>query len=181
MRKVVEAVYPDIVRALTDPLTDAEKNVRDIDYDYSPKKFTGANYSEAYEKFMQYCMDNALIDGLAVAPPTKEAVDWMLTGTSYPRDKVIGLMYPKSGIATVEKIAICAVMAGAKPEWLPVIITIIETITAKDFNQFHIVNEILPSIFISGPIIKELGLNNKVGYLAPGHRANSSIGRAILL
>jgi hypothetical protein len=65
-------------------------------------------------------------------------------------------MYPKSGIATVEKNAICAVMAGARPEWLPVIITIIETITAKDFNQFHIVNEILPVIFISGPIIRSL-------------------------
>ena len=76
-------------------------------------------------------------------------------------------MYPKKGIATVEKIAISAVMAGAKPEYLPVIIAMIETITAKNFNQFHIVNEILPVFFISGPIVKELGINNK-GYLAQG-------------
>jgi hypothetical protein len=105
----------------------------------------------------------------------------MLSGTSYPRDKVIGLMYPKKGIATVEKIAISAVMAGAKPEYLPVIIAMIETITAKNFNQFHIVNEILPAFFISGPIIKELGINNKIGYLAPGHRINSTLGRSVLL
>jgi hypothetical protein len=72
-------------------------------------------------------------------------------------------------------------MAGARPEYLPVIIAMIETITAKDFNQFHIVNEILPVFFISGPIIKELGLNNKIGYLAPGHRINSTIGRAVLM
>lgn len=181
MKTVVAAAFDNIVKALTDPLTDEEKNVSDINYDYSPKKFTGDSYTEAYEKFMQYCAKNALTDGLPVVPPAREAVEWMLTGTSYPRDKEIGLMYPKRGIATVEKIAACAVMAGARPEYLPVIITIIETITAKDFNQFHIVNEILPVIFISGPIIKELGINNKVGYLAPGHRINSTIGRAILL
>lgn len=181
MKPVVEAAFDDIVKALTDPLTDEETNITDMKYDYSPKKFTGKSYTEAYEKFLQYCADNALTDGLPVVPPTREAVDWMLTGTTYPRDKEIGLMYPKRGIATVDKIAACAVMAGARPEYLPVIITIIETITAKDFNQFHIVNEILPVIFISGPIIKELGINNKIGYLAPGHRINSTIGRAILL
>jgi hypothetical protein len=181
MRAVVAAAFNDIVKALTEPLTDEEKFVTDINYDYSPKKFTGADYSEANEKFQQYCADNHLSDGLAVIPPTREAVEWMLTGTSYPRDKEIGLMYPKRGRATVEKIAVSAVMAGAKPEYLPIIITIIETITAKDFNQFHIVNEILPVIFISGPIIMELGINNKIGYLAPGHRINSTIGRSILL
>jgi hypothetical protein len=181
MKAVVAAAFDDIVKALTDPLTDAEKNVSDMRYDYTPKKFSGADYAEAYEKLMQYCADNALADGLAVVPPTREAVEWMLTGTSYPRNKEIGLMYPKRGIATVEKIAISAVMAGARPEYLPVIIAIIETITAKDFNQFHIVNEILPVIFISGPIIKELGINNKVGYMAPGHRINSTIGRTVLM
>lgn len=181
MKDVIAATVDDIIKALTDPLTDTEKNVSDMQYDYSPKTFTGANYTEANEKFQQYCDDNHLSDGLAVTPPTRDAVEWMLSGTSYPRDKVIGLMYPKSGMATVEKIAISAVMAGAKPEYLPVIITIIETITAKDFNQFHIVNEILPVIFISGPIIKEIGINNKVGYLAPGHRINSTIGRSILM
>ncbi len=181
MKDVVAGAIDGIIKALTDPLTEEETNVTDMQYDYSNKTFTGANYTEANEKFQQYCAENHLSDGLAVTPPTPEAVEWMLSGTSYPRDKVIGLMYPKSGIATVEKIAISAVMAGAKPEYLPVIITIIETITAKNFNQFHIVNEILPAIFISGPIIKELGINNKSGYLAPGHRINSTIGRSILM
>ncbi|NLT40176.1 MAG: hypothetical protein GXX89_06905 [Clostridiales bacterium] len=181
MMPVVAAVFDKIVSALTDPLTEEEKRSFEMQYDYSNKVFTGSSIFEVNEKFQQYCEKNALSDGLAVLPPTPEAVEWMLTGTTYPRDKVIGLMYPKKGIATVEKIAISAVMAGARPEYLPVIITIIETITAKNFNQFHIVNEILPVIFISGPIIKELGLNNKIGYLAPGHRINSTIGRAVLL
>lgn len=181
MKAVVASIFDDIVKALTEPLTKEEKFVSDMQYDYSDKTFTGANYAEAYEKFMQYCVDNVLTDGLAVVPPTREALEWMLTGTSYQRDKVIGLMYPKQGIATVEKIAISAVMAGARPEYLPIIIAIIETITDKNFGQFHIVNEILPIIYISGPIIKELGINNKVGYLAPGHRINSTIGRSVLM
>ncbi|MBR5932277.1 MAG: hypothetical protein IKZ95_09690 [Lachnospiraceae bacterium] len=181
MEKVVDGCIDEIIAALTTPLTDEEKESFELGADQSPKTFTGDNYSEAYEKFMEFCMENHIGDGLALAPPTKEAVDWMLTGTTYPRDKVIGIMEPKRGIATVEKIAIASVMAGAKPEWLPVIMTIIETITDPSFNQFHIVNEILPAIFISGPIVKELGLNNKVGYLAPGTRANSAIGRAVLM
>lgn len=181
MKGVVAAVIDDIIKALTEPLTEEEMRSYEIEYDYSNKIFTGANYFEANEKFQEYCAVNHLSDGLTLIPPTKEAVEWMLSGTSYPRDKIIGLMYPKKGIATVEKIAISAVMAGAKPEYLPVIIAMIETITAKNFNQFHIVNEILPAFFISGPIIKELGINNKIGYLAPGHRINSTLGRSVLL
>ncbi len=181
MDAVVDGCIDDIIDGLTKPLTETEKRSFDLTFDEGPKTFTGGSYSEAYEKFMEYCMDQHLGDGLALAPPTKEAVEWMLSGTTYPRDKVIGLMEPKLGKATVEKIAIAAVMAGAKPEWLPVIIAIVETLTDPGFNQFHIVNEILPAIFVSGPIVKELGLNNKVGYLAPGTRANSAIGRAVLM
>ena len=181
MEKVVDAVFDDIVEALTKPLTEEEKRSYVKEYDYSNKTFTGETYHEAYEQFLSYCAANALTDGLPVVPPTPENVAWMMTGTTYDRDKVIGYMYPKRGVATVEKIAECAVMAGAKPEWLPVIIGIIDVITDPNFNQFHIVNEILPLIFISGPIVKELGINNTTGYLAPGYRINSTIGRAVLL
>ena len=181
MEPVVKGAVDKIIAALTTPLTEAEKNVSDLTYDYAPKTFRGETWHEAYEAFLQYCADNALSDGLPVVPPTREAVDWMLKGTSEPPETVVGLMYPKKGIATVEKIAIASVMAGAKPEYLPVIIAVIRAITAKNFNQFHIVNEILPVIFLSGPIVRELGINNLSGYLAPGHRPNSAIGRAVLM
>ncbi len=176
MKPVAEAAFDEIHAALVEPLTKEEKEVGNFVYDYSPKEFSGADYAEANEKFQQYCAENFMTDGMPVVPPTREAVDRMLAGTSYPPDREIGLMFPKQGRATVEKIAISAVMAGAKPEYLPVIIAMIETITAKDFNQYHIVNEIPPITFISGPIVEEIGLNNGAGYLAPGHRANATIG-----
>ncbi len=120
-------------------------------------------------------------DGLPVVPPTREAVKAMLAGTSRSPKEEIGIMYPRLGIATVEKIAINAVMAGAKPEYLPVIITAIECITDKNFNLYHIVTGPVPVIWISGPIVEEIGMNAGIGYLSPGYRANSTIGRAVAM
>ena len=90
MEKVVDAVFDDIVEALTKPLTEEEKRSYVKEYDYSNKTFTGDSYHEAYEKFLDYCAANALTDGLPVVPPTPENVAWMMTGTTYDRDKVIG-------------------------------------------------------------------------------------------
>jgi hypothetical protein len=180
MKKVAVSAFPAIDKAMTSPLTREETDVEDLKFDNSPLSFEGADYADALEKFQQYCAENHMTDGMPVLPPTKEAVARMLEGTSLPPETEIGLMYPIQGRATVEKIAINAVMAGAKPEYLPIIITMIETI-AKDFNQYHIVNEILPVTLLSGPIIEELKINNKNGYLAPGHRANATIGRALLM
>ncbi len=181
MNHVADNAFDELVELLTKPLTEEEKTAEDFTYDYSPKKFTGATYTEAYEKFYSYCTQNFVGDAFPFVPPTREAVDKMLTGTTLPPDHVVGIMEPKSGIATVEKIAISAVMAGAKPEYLPLIISMVELITDPCFNQYHICNEIQPVFFLSGPIIEELGINNEIGYLAPGYRQNSTIPRALSL
>lgn len=181
MDVVAFEAFDEAIRALTGPLTEAEKTPPPFHYDYSPKKFTGSSYSEVYEKYQQYCSENFMNDGLPVVPPTREAVDAMLAGTSRSPEEKIGIMVPRKGIATVEKIAINAVMAGAKPEYLPVIITAIECITDERFNQYHIVTGPLPVIWISGPIVEEIGMNNEIAYLSPGYRANSTIGRAVAM
>lgn len=181
MNKVAANAFEDTIKALTDPLTEVEKNPPPFDYDYSPKKFIGSSYSEVYEKFQEYCSENFLNDGLPVVPPTEEAVKAMLAGTNRKPSDVIGIMVPRKGIATVEKIAINAVMAGAKPEYLPVIITAIECITDEIFNQYHIVTGPVPVFWISGPIVEEIGMNNEIAYLSPGYRSNSTIGRAIAM
>ncbi len=181
MNSVASAVFESTVKALTEPLTKAEQNPVPFSYDYSPKKFTGSSYAEANEKFQQYCSANFMNDGLPVVPPTREAVKAMLAGTSRSPKEEIGIMYPRLGIATVEKIAVNAVMAGAKPEYLPVIITAIECITDKNFNLYHIVTGPVPVVWISGPIVEEIGMNAGIGYLSPGYRANSTIGRAVAM
>ncbi|MBR3397454.1 MAG: hypothetical protein IKG70_06375 [Lachnospiraceae bacterium] len=174
-----------IVHALTDPLTEEEKNPKKLEYDLSDLEFEGADYTEAYDKFQTYFMDHKFTDGLAVAPPTQEAVDKMLTGTTRKPDEVIdGEGCPTHGIVTIEKIAINAVMAGAKPEYLPVIITAYEMLCDTDFDAFHPLATVTSSqlmIAVDGPIAKEIGMNCKTGYLGPGTQANSAIGRAVSL
>ena len=181
MDPVAAEVFDATVKALTEPLSAAEKNPPAAVYDYGPLQFTGDTYADAAESFQQYFADNFMHDGLPVVPPTPEAIKWMLKGTSRSPKEKIGVLPPRDGEATIEKIAINSVMAGAKPEYLPVIITALECITDKSFNSYHIAMGPLPVIWISGPIAREIGMNLGIGYLSPGFRANSTIGRAISL
>jgi hypothetical protein len=182
MKPVAASVLDATVKALTAPLTAVEKNPRPFTYDYKPLKFTGDNYTEVVEKFQQYFVDNYLGDGLPVIPPTREAVAWMLTGTGRSPAEKIGVLSPRNGMATIEKIAINAVMAGAKPEYLPVIIAAIECVADPSFNLYHLSTSTgspTPLIWVNGPIAKEIGMNSGMGFLGRGNRANNTIGRAI--
>jgi hypothetical protein len=184
LKPIAAAAFNDIIKALTSPLTEEEKNPKPFVYNYGPIQFKGASYDEAYEKFQQYCMDNDMGDGLPLTPPTEEAVKWMLSGTNRSPNEELGSMVPRNGKATIEKVAINAVMAGARPEYLPVIIAAIEGITDIRFNLYHISTGTLNSsavVWVNGPIAKEIGMNCRETYLGPGNRANSSIGRAISL
>ncbi|MCD7846337.1 MAG: hypothetical protein LUG57_10920 [Oscillospiraceae bacterium] len=181
MDKVAEDLFDETVQALTSPLTEEEMNPPQPVYNYEDLCFSADTYEEALEQFQQYCMKYDMGDGLPLIPPTRESVDAMLQGTSYPADKEIGIVLPGGGIATVEKIAINAVMAGARPEYLPLIIAMIDCITDKNFNQYHINTGILPVYWVSGPLVEELGMNNEVNYLGPGNRVNNTIARAVAL
>jgi hypothetical protein len=184
LMEIAQSVFEITIRGLTGPLTEEEKNPKPFTYDYGPVTFTGKSCTGTNEKFQQYCIDKQMGDGIALVPPTREAVDWMLTGTSRSPQEEIGLMVPRNGMATIEKIAINAVMAGARPEYLPVIIATIEALVDKQFNLYHISTGTLNSkvlIWVNGPIAKEIGMNSGQGFLGFGFRANSSIGRAVSL
>lgn len=182
---IAEDYVDTIVHALTDPLTEEEKNPKFPEYDYSDLIFEGEDYTDAFKKFQTYFLDHELSDGIPVAPPTEEAVAEMLTGTSRkPEEVLAGLMPPSNGIVTIEKIAVNAVMAGAKPEYLPVIITAVEMLCDPRiyaWHHFSSMNSTNLLVVVGGPIAKELGMNSGVGYLGPGNRANNTIGRAISL
>src|SRR6266540_2313360 len=101
--------------------------------------------------------DKGVTDGLPVVPPTRERVEHMLAGTGRARDELLGKMPPNYGRLTVEKAAINAVLAGCRPDYLPVVIV------------------------VNGPIRTRIGLNSAFGVFGPGYRANATIGRALRL
>jgi hypothetical protein len=188
LRPLAEAAFNPIIEALTKPLTSEEaKPQQKAAVDYPPIRITGANYEDAVEKFNQSFLQNKMGDGLPLVPPTREAVARMLKGTSRSPSEVIGKIPMKSGTATIEKIAINAVMAGAKPEYLPVIIAAMEAFVAPGYTGvgfWHMMGSagsFTLIIMVNGPIAKEINMNSGIGFLGDCWRANNTIGRSVRL
>ena len=123
-------------------------------------------------------------DGLPLVPPTEERVLRMLDGTSRDPQEVLGLMPPALAPATVEKIAINAVMAGCKPEYLPVVLAAVEAVLDDSFAMHGVLATTMfvgPVVVVNGPVRRQIGMNAKGNALGQGNRANSSIGRALQL
>ncbi len=128
--------------------------------------------------------DKGVTDGLPVVPPTRERVERMLEGATRDRTDLVGEVPPNYGRATVEKIAINAVMAGCRPAYLPVIIAAVEAACAPAFNLHGVSTSThfsAPLIVVNGPIRTRIELNCSFGVFGPGHRANATIGRAMRL
>jgi hypothetical protein len=181
---LLDTAFDSIVAALISPLSDSEKYPMQQVYDYSKIRITGENHSQTLENFQHYAAVQKMGDGLPLIPPTPEAVHWMLSGTTRSPDEEIGRLATRFGMATIQNIAVNAVMAGARPEYLPIIIAAIECLTDPGFNQYHLFNSAAsPSalIWVNGPLASEIGMNSGLGYLGPGCRATAAIGRAISL
>lgn len=132
----------------------------------------------------EFMFDQGFSDGLPLVPPTPERVMRMLSGTSRDPQEVIASVPPNMGVATVEKIAINAVMAGCKPEYLPVVIAAVEAVCTDEFNIHGVTATTMgaaPVMIINGPIRHKIGMNMKLGALGAGNRANATIGRALRL
>lgn len=184
-KALAETYFNALIEALTTPLPESTKiNQTTANTDADLIEIIGENNEDVLENFNDLFLNNKWGDGLPLVPPTPERVKWMLSGTSRSPSEVIGTVSPGMGVATVEKIAINAVMAGAKPEYLPVIIAAIEGITDEDFDALHMqssTGNFTLAIFVTGPIGKEINMNSGIGYLGHGWRANSTIGRAVRL
>lgn len=132
----------------------------------------------------EFMFDKGLTDGLPVVPPTPERVLRMLAGTRRDPQEVVAVVPPNMAPATVEKVAANAVMAGCRPEYLPVVIAALEAVCTDAFN-IHGVQATTwgatPVIVVNGPIRHRLGMNMGVGALGHGNRANAAIGRALKL
>ena len=123
-------------------------------------------------------------DGLPLVPPTEERVLRMLDGTSRDPQEVIGLAPPALAAATVEKIAINAVIAGCKPEYLPVVLAAVEAVLDESFAMHGVLATtgfVGPVLVVNGPVRSRIGMNAKGNALGQGNRANAAIGRAVQL
>lgn len=136
------------------------------------------------EHIQDYFAEHNLSDGLPIVPPTPERVVAMLRYTDLEPDQVIGLVPPRWGSATVEKIATNAVMAGCKPEYFPVIVAGVRAVSTPAFNLHTSETSTgahAQMFIVNGPIRRELDINCGSGLLGPGFRANATIGRALRL
>jgi hypothetical protein len=132
----------------------------------------------------EFMFDQGFSDGLPLVPPTPERVIRMLSGTRRNPQDIIATMPPNMGEATVEKIAINAVMAGCKPEYLPVVIAAIEAVCTDEFNIHGVMATTMgasPVLVVNGPITQRLDMNSGLMALGSGNRANATIGRAVRL
>jgi hypothetical protein len=123
-------------------------------------------------------------DGLPIVPPTTGRVDEMLACSAFPRNHVIAELDPLKGQATVEKVAVNAVMAGCRPEYLPILISITGAIATPEFNLRGVQTtdeNVAPLLIFSGPAAAQLDINSGFGALGPGWQANATLGRAVHL
>jgi hypothetical protein len=186
LKPIAAAVFSAMVDDLTRPLTaeEAKPSQARKQLESANIKVTGKDYQDAYQKVNDLFLESHWGDGLPLVPPTPELVKAMLAGTTRSPQEVLGQAAPKDGIATVEKIAINSVMAGAKPEYFPVILAAMDGFLDKHYDLTHMqasTGSFTPVVIVNGPISKELGFNSGIGMLGHGWRANSTVGRALRL
>ena len=125
-----------------------------------------------------------MTDGLPVVPPTAARVAAAVEASRRSGAELIALVAPKLGRATVEKIAVNAVMAGCRPEYLPVVIAAVEAVCDPAFALVGVsgtTDAVAPLLIVNGPVRGALDVNSGAGVFGPGWRANATIGRAVRL
>lgn len=146
--------------------------------------YSAASNEEALEQFNDSFLEMGWGDGLPMMPPTRRRTADLLQGTPLSPDTVIGSWGPTNADFTVEKIATVAAMAGAKPEYMPVIIAALKAITSKPWDAyFPVMRSAVPLVIVNGPYAKKIGINSSSNAFGPNpkYHANGSIGRAINL
>jgi hypothetical protein len=167
-------VMKEVIEVLTRPLSEAEK--KKVSFERSTPRFVEPDTEETLRRLF---LENEWTDRLPIVLPTEERVAEMLAGTSRGPDEVVGRMRPtllrEAWEYTVEKVAVNAVMAGARPEYFPVILALAATgVTARPSTT----TSAAAMAVVNGPIRHEIGMNWGIGAMGPYSHANATIGRA---
>ena len=140
--------------------------------------------AESLDDAIELCFERGWTDGLPVVPPTPEKVARFVEASGRKPDEVVCEYPSRNRVVSVEKVAINAVMAGCRPEYLPVVLAIVEAMGDEAFG-LHAANATTGGsavgFVVNGPVRKRLGMNFRGNVLGPGNRANSTIGRAVRL
>src|SRR5262245_55027329 len=148
------------------------------------RRFQVPDTSGALLEWMERAFDERWTDGLPVVPPVAEKVEAMLAAVDRNPTEMLGAVPPRGGMATVETVAIQAVMGGCKPEYFPIVLAALEAMLEPAFNLNGIqstTNSVIPLCIISGPVVERLNINCGSNVFGGGHRTNGTIGRAIRL
>ena len=167
-------VLKEIIDAITVPLSKEDKETGSIERP-TPRMVEPDTEENLHRTFLE----NGWTDGLPIVLPTEARVKAMLEGTSHAPDEIVGRMQPSSPHElwsyTVEKVAVNAVMAGAKPEYFPVILALASTgVTSLSTST----TSFATMVVVNGPIRNEIKMNHGIGALGPFSQANAVIGRA---
>ena len=139
----------------------------------------------AFDAINEHFYERGWTDGLPVVPPTEGRVQAMLAGMPWREpDEVISVVPPRMGRASMQQIAVNAVMAGCRPEYLPVVVAALQAVSEPEYGLAHrqtTTHAGAPLMIVNGPIVARLRINCGRGLFGPGWRANATIGRALRL
>jgi len=177
VRSNAVVILDDLIKELTEIPT-AGSTFSGAEFDPDEIVFTGT-----YDDVNEFFYENIWTDGLPIVPPTIEKVEEFMKYTDRSPDEVLGIVPPSKCEATIWSVAVNGVMAGCRPEYMPVLIAVVEAIADLGFGLQHAGSTAgwSPIIVINGPIIKQLDFNYSTGVLRPGRKANTTIGRFLRL
>ena len=189
IRAMVDGAMPAVVEALTrdlEPIAAAPSFEHITEFAGREMTYEGSDLLGAWEAMNAAFIEAGWSDGLPLAAPTPEKVAAFVAASGRPADEVVGIFEPGFGIGTVEKIAANAVMAGCKPDVMPVVLAMAECILdpAIGLRTFAMsTGPQAPIVMVSGPIADRIGMNSGVCALGPGSvsSVNASIGRSLRL
>jgi len=144
------------------------------------ESFETGDYEQAVELFYE----RGWTDGLPIVLPTRKLVDAMINACARDRSESLGQIPPKNGDATIEKVAINAVMGGCKPEHFPVVLAALEAMLAPEHNLNGVTQTTHMCVsltIVNGAIARDLNFNSRDGVFGNGYRSNGAVGRALRL
>ena len=138
----------------------------------------------AFDEVNQLFLDRGWSDGLPIVPPTEERVAAMVEAVALPPEEVLGRMPPGDGLVTLEKVAANAVMAGATPRHMPVVLAAVRAALRPEYNVGGVAATTAgaaPLIIVNGPVADQLGVNGDTACFGSGYQGNAVIGRSLAL